>query len=174
MHLKEKGCLGEVERMAACFILSIALGLTFFTQVIAMFLVFARVVEKKKMSLFERHSLFLNVLLYFLFDFVSFVVVVVKVSGSGVFELKVQEFLNENRLLANGNSCKPDCRTFFRVCLKHYQSVVLPGDCTFGSVVTPVLGSNSFQVIDADSSSSPIRMSFDFRWPVSKAMVTET
>ncbi|KAK6481291.1 delta-like protein 4 [Huso huso] len=114
--------------MAACFILSIALGLTFFTQV----------------------------------------------SGSGVFELKVQEFLNENRLLANGNSCKPDCRTFFRVCLKHYQSVVLPGDCIFGSVVTPVLGSNSFQVIDADSSSSPIRMSFDFRWPGSFSLIIES
>uniref|UniRef100_A0A8C4PE09 Delta-like protein 4 n=1 Tax=Dromaius novaehollandiae TaxID=8790 RepID=A0A8C4PE09_DRONO len=52
--------------------------------------------------------------------------------------------------------CSPHCRTFFRVCLKHFQAVVSPGSCTFGSIITPVLGINSFSIEDTERFDSPI------------------
>lgn len=103
---------------------------------------------------------------------------------SGVFELKLQEFLNKKGVQGNRNCCKGglassfqqqqcECKTFFRICLKHYQPNASPEPpCTYGGAVTPVLGSNSFQVPEAIPESSftnPIRMSFGFTWPVSAA-----
>lgn len=111
---------------------------------------------------------------------------------SGVFELKLQEFVNKKGLLGNRNCCREglgsanpgaaasaglqqcDCKTFFRVCLKHYQASVSPEPpCTYGSAVTPVLGVNSFSVPDSaaisgsePSFSNPIRFPFGFTWPV--------
>uniref|UniRef100_A0A672H1K5 Delta-like protein n=1 Tax=Salarias fasciatus TaxID=181472 RepID=A0A672H1K5_SALFA len=99
---------------------------------------------------------------------------------SGVFELKLQEFLNKKGITGNSNCCpggsahpqghqQCECKTFFRVCLKHYQANVSPEPpCTYGGAVTPVLGSNSFQVpeTNADSFTNPIRFSFGFTWPV--------
>lgn len=102
---------------------------------------------------------------------------------SGVFELKLQEFLNKKGASGNGNCCpggaahpqghhqQCECKTFFRVCLKHYQANVSPEPpCTYGGAVTPVLGSNSFQVpeTNADSFTNPIRFPFGFTWPVSQ------
>lgn len=101
---------------------------------------------------------------------------------SGVFELKLQEFLNKKGASGNANCCpggaahpqghhqQCECKTFFRVCLKHYQANVSPEPpCTYGGAVTPVLGSNSFQVpeTNADSFTNPIRFPFGFTWPVS-------
>lgn len=100
---------------------------------------------------------------------------------SGVFELKLQEFLNKKGVQGNKNCCKGgltssfqqqcECKTFFRICLKHYQPNASPEPpCTYGGAVTPVLGSNSFQVPDAIPESSftnPIRINFGFTWPVS-------
>ena len=109
---------------------------------------------------------------------------------SGVFELKLQEFLNKKGVPGNANCCpggaahqqgqqpqqqqqqqqQCECKTFFRVCLKHYQANVSPEPpCTYGGTVTPVLGSNSFQVpeTNADSFTNPIRFNFGFTWPVS-------
>lgn len=98
---------------------------------------------------------------------------------SGVFELKLQEFLNKKGVTGNANCCKAsaseaqqcECKTFFRICLKHYQANVSPDPpCTYGGAVTPVLGSNSFQVPESfpDSSfTNPIQFSFGFTWPVS-------
>lgn len=100
---------------------------------------------------------------------------------SGVFELKLQEFLNKKGAQGNKNCCKGgltssfqqqqcECKTFFRICLKHYQPNASPEPpCTYGGAVTPVLGSNSFQVPDAipeSSFSNPIRINFGFTWPV--------
>lgn len=101
-----------------------------------------------------------------------------------MFELKLQEFVNKKGLLSNRNCCRGggpggaglqqcDCKTFFRVCLKHYQASVSPEPpCTYGSAITPVLGANSFSVPDgaggADPAfSNPIRFPFGFTWPVS-------
>lgn len=106
-----------------------------------------------------------------------------------MFELKLQEFLNKKGVQGNANCCpggaahqqgqqpqpqqqqqQCECKTFFRVCLKHYQANVSPEPpCTYGGTVTPVLGSNSFQVpeTNADSFTNPIRFNFGFTWPVS-------
>lgn len=52
----------------------------------------------------------------------------------------------------------------------HFQAVFSPGPCTFGSVSTPVLGTNSFAVGDDSSGGgrNPLQLPFNFTWPVSK------
>uniref|UniRef100_A0A7N5ZZW1 Delta-like protein n=1 Tax=Anabas testudineus TaxID=64144 RepID=A0A7N5ZZW1_ANATE len=106
---------------------------------------------------------------------------------SGVFELKLQEFLNKKGVTGNANCCpggsahlqgqqQCECKTFFRVCLKHYQANVSPEPpCTYGGAVTPVLGSNSFQVpeTNADSFTNPIRFPFGFTWPGTFSLIIE-
>lgn len=103
-----------------------------------------------------------------------------QVWSSGVFELKLQEFVNKKGILGNRSCCRGGagppcaCRTFFRVCLKHYQASVSPEPpCTYGSAVTPVLGVDSFSLPDgagADPAfSNPIRFPFGFTWPVRAA-----
>uniref|UniRef100_A0A672YD49 Delta-like protein n=1 Tax=Sphaeramia orbicularis TaxID=375764 RepID=A0A672YD49_9TELE len=105
---------------------------------------------------------------------------------SGVFELKLQEFLNKKGVSGNANCCpgesahplvhQCECKTFFRVCLKHYQANVSPEPpCTYGGAVTPVLGSNSFQVpeTNADSFTNPVRFPFGFTWPGTFSLIIE-
>uniref|UniRef100_A0A3Q3WQC1 Delta-like protein n=1 Tax=Mola mola TaxID=94237 RepID=A0A3Q3WQC1_MOLML len=116
------------------------------------------------------------------------VCVLMCVLGSGVFELKLQEFLNKKGVSGNVNCCpggaahphgshqQCECQTFFRVCLKHYQANVSPDPpCTYGGAVTPVLGSNSFQVpeTNAESFTNPIRFSFGFTWPGTFSLIIE-
>ncbi|XP_027828495.1 delta-like protein 1 [Ovis aries] len=108
-----------------------------------------------------------------------------QVWSSGVFELKLQEFVNKKGLLGNRNCCRGGagpppcaCRTFFRVCLKHYQASVSPEPpCTYGSAVTPVLGIDSFSLPDgagADPAfSNPIRFPFGFTWPGTFSLIIE-
>ncbi|KAM8938212.1 LOW QUALITY PROTEIN: delta-like protein 1 [Lycaon pictus] len=105
--------------------------------------------------------------------------------SSGVFELKLQEFVNKKGLLGNRNCCRGGagpppcaCRTFFRVCLKHYQASVSPEPpCTYGSAVTPVLGVDSFSLPDgagADPAfTNPIRFPFGFTWPGTFSLIIE-
>ncbi|KAM6977890.1 delta-like protein D [Aplochiton taeniatus] len=104
---------------------------------------------------------------------------------SGVFELKLQEFLNKKGVTGNANCCAAgatpglqqcECKTFFRICLKHYQANVSPEPpCTYGGAVTPVLGSNSFQVpeTNADSFTNPIQFNFGFTWPGTFSLIIE-
>ncbi|XP_030207576.1 delta-like protein A [Gadus morhua] len=107
---------------------------------------------------------------------------------SGVFELKLQEFLNKKGIQGNKNCCaggqasnyqqqQCECKTFFRICLKHYQPNASPEPpCTYGGAVTPVLGSNSFQVPDVipeSGFSNPIRISFGFTWPGTFSLIIE-
>uniref|UniRef100_A0A3B4AS37 Delta-like protein n=2 Tax=Periophthalmus magnuspinnatus TaxID=409849 RepID=A0A3B4AS37_9GOBI len=106
---------------------------------------------------------------------------------SGVFELKLQEFLNKKGIQGNKNCCKGgltssfqqqcECKTFFRICLKHYQPNASPEPpCTYGGAVTPVLGSNSFQVPDAIPESAftnPVRINFGFTWPGTFSLIIE-
>ncbi|KAJ3607260.1 hypothetical protein NHX12_026772, partial [Muraenolepis orangiensis] len=98
-----------------------------------------------------------------------------RVFGAGVFEIDLHEFVNPKAMLANGDSCVPaGCRTFFRVCLKNYQAVVSPGDCIFGSTVTPVLGTVTPVYPGTDSlSSSPIQVPVYFGWPGSFSLIIE-
>ncbi|XP_051993847.1 delta-like protein A [Xyrauchen texanus] len=125
-----------------------------------------------------RHLLLLFSILYML---------LCQASCSGVFELKLQEFLNKKGVQGNKNCCKGgltpspyqqcECKTFFRICLKHYQPNASPEPpCTYGGTVTPVLGSNSFQVPDTlpdGSFTNPIRMNFGFTWPGTFSLIIE-
>ncbi|CAM9970513.1 unnamed protein product [Lampetra planeri] len=102
--------------------------------------------------------------------------------SAGIFELKLQEIINSNAFRASGACCKAgsapssfcECRTFFRVCLKHYQTHITPDSpCTFGSVLTPVLGSNSFRVHDVRGFANPIAFPFSFTWPGTFSLIIE-
>uniref|UniRef100_A0A3Q1BMT9 Delta-like protein n=1 Tax=Amphiprion ocellaris TaxID=80972 RepID=A0A3Q1BMT9_AMPOC len=118
---------------------------------------------------------------------VSLSMLTCQVLCSGVFELKLQEFLNKKGIQGNANCCpggsahpqghqQCECKTFFRVCLKHYQANVSPEPpCTYGGAVTPVLGSNSFQVpeTNAESFTNPIRFAFGFTWPGTFSLIIE-
>lgn len=100
---------------------------------------------------------------------------------SGVFELRLKSFINENGKDSLGQCCSGErngrcvgpCRTRFRVCLKHYQQKIDPlSACTFGDVMTPVLGENNVHLnqtgaLDIPGFTNPIRFPFDFSWPVS-------
>ncbi|XP_068109473.1 delta-like protein 4 [Hyperolius riggenbachi] len=104
----------------------------------------------------------------------TFLLVLLKqVSSSGVFQMELHEFKNTNGMLEDGGSCLPNCRIFFKICLKHYQKVVTPGACTFGMVITPVLGSNSFTIGNIEGFSNPIRLPFNFTWPKTFSMIIE-
>ncbi|KAM5235440.1 delta-like protein 4 [Ctenodactylus gundi] len=98
-----------------------------------------------------------------------------RAAGAGVFQLQLQEFANQGGVLASGRQCDPGCRTFFRVCLKHFQTVLSPGPCTFGSVSTPVLGTNSFTVRDDSSGGgrNPLQLPFNFTWPGTFSLIIE-
>ncbi|ELK05528.1 Delta-like protein 4 [Pteropus alecto] len=98
-----------------------------------------------------------------------------RAAGSGVFQLQLREFANERGVLASGRPCEPGCRTFFRVCLMHFQAVFSPGPCTFGSVSTPVLGTNSFAVGDDSSGGgrNPLQLPFNFTWPGTFSLIIE-
>lgn len=99
---------------------------------------------------------------------------------SGVFELRLKSFINENGKDHLGQCCGGErhgrcttpCHTRFRVCLKHFQNTIdTTSACTFGDVMTPVLGENNVHLGDSATNvpgfSNPIRFPFDFSWPVS-------
>lgn len=69
------------------------------------------------------------------------------------------------------NQCSGTCKTRFRVCLKNYQAKIdMNSPCTFGDVVTPVVGENSMNLTALNENLrfvNPIRFPFDFTWPVS-------
>lgn len=73
------------------------------------------------------------------------------------------------------NQCSGTCKTRFRVCLKNYQAKIdMTSPCTFGDVMTPVVGENSMNLTALTENMdfvNPIRFPFDFTWPVSTAIV---
>ncbi|KAG8293533.1 Delta-like protein 4, partial [Homalodisca vitripennis] len=95
---------------------------------------------------------------------------------SGVFELRLKSFVNKFGKDSAGQCCSGErtdpctgpCRTRFRICLKHYQvKIDTTSPCTFGDVITPVLGENTVQLSDSkkEEFKNPIRFNFDFTWP---------
>ncbi|CAH1984233.1 unnamed protein product [Acanthoscelides obtectus] len=103
-------------------------------------------------------------------------------SGSGIFELQVLEMSNPLSELSSGeccgggnaarnplaNRCTVPCQTYFRLCLKEYQSnVASTGSCSFGNASSQVLGRDSFIVSDPDRGVGKIVLPFTFRWTVS-------
>lgn len=88
---------------------------------------------------------------------------------------------NVNGELQNGNCCggarspgdrkcsHDECDTYFKVCLKEYQSrVTAGGPCSFGSGSTPVIGGNTFNLkASRGNERNRIVLPFSFAWPVS-------
>ncbi|KAH9509092.1 hypothetical protein Btru_049004 [Bulinus truncatus] len=113
--------------------------------------------------------------------------------GSGVFELQIRSFTNDIGLTANGTCCSgyrqnglctAPCRTYFRVCLSHYQADIgttsLAPRCTFANFTTPVLGDNTmnFSVLSAlpvqNSRQNVLTLPVtEFQWPGDFSLIIE-
>ena len=89
--------------------------------------------------------------------------------ASGFFELEIVELQNPAGRLASGEVCQGGtCATFFRLCLKEYQSnVTVSSPCTYGNTSSPVVAGNSFTLTDPQKSSARLVLPFTFRWTVS-------
>lgn len=107
--------------------------------------------------------------------------------STGYFELQLISLENSGGQLLNGDCCDAEtraseghcgadeCDTYFKVCLKEYQTeVVTKGPCTYGSETTEVIGGNTFQFNSGQKSGSnrnneagKILIPFQFAWPVS-------
>ncbi|XP_064621649.1 delta-like protein D isoform X2 [Lineus longissimus] len=115
--------------------------------------------------------------------------IIKKVRGDGIFGLGLETFSNEKGINADGNccngvrtsgKCSQRCRTFFRICLKQYQTnISLDGTCTYGSQETPVFGEDSagsFQFptsLNNTSFLNPVQFSFTFAWPGTFTLIVE-
>uniref|UniRef100_A0A674NDB1 Delta-like protein n=1 Tax=Takifugu rubripes TaxID=31033 RepID=A0A674NDB1_TAKRU len=107
--------------------------------------------------------------------------------GSGQFELQILSMHNVNGELLSGMCCdgarntadrkctRDECDTFFKVCLKEYQSrVSAAGPCSFGMGSTPVLGGNTFSLKSSvRNDKSRITLPFSFAWPRSYTLIVE-
>ncbi|XP_031786887.1 neurogenic locus protein delta [Nasonia vitripennis] len=112
------------------------------------------------------------------------------VQAAGVFELKLKSFANENGKDSLGKCCsggQPSssgkcpgvCRTRLFVCLKQYQANIdTTTKCTYGEVVTPVLGDSvlgnlSDASVATTGFANPIRFPFEFTWPGTFSLIVE-
>ncbi|XP_053469828.1 protein jagged-2b isoform X1 [Ictalurus furcatus] len=112
--------------------------------------------------------------------------------ASGYFELQLISVENVNGELSDGDCCdgarnsldlrctRDECDTYFKVCLKEYQSeVTTSGVCNFGSGSTGVLGGNIFSFKNAKGNSNKISdagkivIPFQFAWPRSYTLIVE-
>uniref|UniRef100_A0A669ER87 Delta-like protein n=1 Tax=Oreochromis niloticus TaxID=8128 RepID=A0A669ER87_ORENI len=107
--------------------------------------------------------------------------------GSGQFELQILSMRIANGELLSGVCCdgarsgadrkctRDECNTFFKVCLKEYQSrVSAAGPCSFGMGSTPVLGGNTFSFKSSvRNDKSRIVLPFSFAWPRSYTLIVE-
>ena len=100
----------------------------------------------------------------------------------GFFELQIVRLQNTAGELSTGNCCDGSrsergcvtdmCDTFFRVCLKEYQSTssteLDSGSCAFGNALSPVLGPNSFKIdnIEDPTNEGRIKIPLLFTWTV--------
>lgn len=105
-----------------------------------------------------------------------------------MFELRLKSFVNEygkdslgkccSGSVSRTGECSGVCKTSFRVCLKQYQvNIDTTSACTYGDVVTPVLGENVVNLsanVAMSSFTNPIRFPFEFTWPVSFSSTTRT
>ncbi|XP_069118593.1 protein jagged-1b-like isoform X2 [Argopecten irradians] len=104
-------------------------------------------------------------------------------TGSGYFEIQITTIRNPRGEILDGdccdgerdaqNKCVEECDTFFRVCLKEYQSrVTIDGHCTFGNVTSQVFGGNTF-TYPMDSSRTRLKLPFEFSWTRSYTLILE-
>uniref|UniRef100_A0A8C7WXG1 Notch ligand N-terminal domain-containing protein n=1 Tax=Oryzias sinensis TaxID=183150 RepID=A0A8C7WXG1_9TELE len=107
---------------------------------------------------------------------------------TGYFELQLLSLDNPRGQLLSGDCCdstrsaaggfcgEDECDTYFRVCLKEYQTeVTTTGACTYGSEITKVFGGNMFRFKSEQKSgqnrnndAGKIVIPFQFAWPVSR------
>lgn len=106
--------------------------------------------------------------------------------STGYFEVQLLSVDNPRGQLLNGDCCDAErsaadghcgadeCDTYFRVCLKEFQTVVsVTGQCYYGSETTKVIGGNTFQFKvgqksgQSRSDAGKITIPFQFAWPVS-------
>lgn len=119
-----------------------------------------------------------KLLLYFIAICKLMCVCILKADCSGVFELRLKSYDNAQGKGDTGrccvgssnttSDCRLPCRTRFRICLKHYQAKIDTSQCTFGDVMTPILGGNHIDLLDNrhEGFVNPIKFPFDFTWPV--------
>uniref|UniRef100_A0A8C4T401 Delta-like protein n=1 Tax=Erpetoichthys calabaricus TaxID=27687 RepID=A0A8C4T401_ERPCA len=107
--------------------------------------------------------------------------------SSGHFELQILSMQNVNGQLQTGVCCdgsrnvgdqkclRGECDTYFKVCLKEYQSrVSAAGPCSFGSGSTPVIGGNTFSLKNSMiNEKARIVLPFSFAWPRSYTLIVE-
>jgi len=104
------------------------------------------------------------------------------VSASGFFELEIVDLKNPRGRLATGQCCSSpassrepcgrECSTYFRLCLKEYQSnVTVTSPCTYGNSSSPVLGGNSFTFVEPHRARARLVVPFSFRWTVSRSAI---
>ncbi|KAL7888223.1 hypothetical protein AOLI_G00031970 [Acnodon oligacanthus] len=112
--------------------------------------------------------------------------------SSGYFELQLMTVENVNGELWDGECCdgarssqdqrctRDECDTYFKVCLKEYQSeVTTTGQCNFGTGSTGVLGGNILSFKSAKNNPSKISdagkiiIPFQFAWPRSYTLIVE-
>ncbi|KAK3778930.1 hypothetical protein RRG08_034193 [Elysia crispata] len=77
--------------------------------------------------------------------------------STGMFELQIRSFRNDLGLTSNGSCCNgfrkdgicsESCRTYFKVCLAHFQADIETNPnprCSFANYSTPVLGGNTME-----------------------------
>ncbi|MEQ2178098.1 hypothetical protein GOODEAATRI_010413, partial [Goodea atripinnis] len=83
-----------------------------------------------------------------------------------VFELKVHSF-NSSRSICRQSQ---DCRIFFRMCLKHSQSIINPEPpCTYGNASTDALSADPISI----SETAPMKVNVSFKWPGSFSLILE-
>ncbi|KAF1374394.1 hypothetical protein PFLUV_G00228650 [Perca fluviatilis] len=113
--------------------------------------------------------------------------------STGYFELQLISVENPNGQLLNGDCCDAEksaaeghcgadeCDTYFRVCLKEYQTeVTTNGQCTYGSETTKVIGGNTFQFKggqktgqNRNNDAGKILIPFQFAWPRAYTVIVE-
>ncbi|XP_076312716.1 protein serrate isoform X4 [Tachypleus tridentatus] len=104
--------------------------------------------------------------------------------ASGSFELQILGIQNSrgellNRSCCGGEArkeetCPRECNTYFRLCLKQYQSqITAKGSCTFGSTSSSVAVGNSFSVHNEPEKEVVLKLPFEFRWTKSFTLILE-
>ncbi|XP_053290983.1 protein jagged-2 isoform X1 [Pleuronectes platessa] len=113
--------------------------------------------------------------------------------STGYFELQLISVDNPRGQLQNGDCCDAEqsaaeghcgadeCDTYFRVCLKEYQSeVTTNGPCTYGSETTKVIGGNTFQFKGGQkgaqgrsNDAGKVAIPFQFAWPRAYTVIVE-
>ncbi|XP_010880719.2 protein jagged-2b isoform X3 [Esox lucius] len=111
---------------------------------------------------------------------------------TGYFELQLITVQNVNGELSDGECCdgtrnsqdlrcsRDECDTYFKICLKEYQSeVTTTGPCTYGVGSTDVLGGNIFYFKNMKnnenqrSDAGNILIPFQYAWPRAYTLIVE-